>query len=102
MVKVRRNGRWEVLKGIKPERQSDPVFRTLLQKEFDIASRLDHDNIVRAYRMEEHPELGICIAMDYVDGRSLSDFLAERLSRELRKKVALQRWRHWTTVTPSR
>ena len=90
VVKVCRNGRWEVLKGLKPDRQSDPVFRTLLQKEFDIASRLDHDNIVRAYRMEEHPELGICIAMDYVDGRPLSDFLAEHPSRELRKKVALQ------------
>lgn len=90
VVKVRRNGRWEVLKGIKPDRKSDPVFQTLLQKEFDIASRLDHDNIVRAYRMEEHPELGICFAMDYVNGRPLSDFLAERPSRELRKKVALQ------------
>lgn len=90
VVRVRRNGRWEVLKGIKPDRQSDPVFRTLLQKEFDIASRLDHDNIVRAYRMEEHPELGICISMDYVNGRPLSDFIAERPSRELRKKVALQ------------
>ncbi len=90
VAKVRRNGRWEVLKGLKPELCADILYVSLLRKEHSIATRLNYPNIVQTYGMVDDEELGLCIAMEYVDGRSLADFLAEKPSRHLRLRVAHQ------------
>ncbi len=49
---------------------------------------LNHPNIVRTYGHENVPELGECIIMEYVDGRTLADFVRENPTSAQRRQVA--------------
>ena len=87
IVKTLRDGRWVVLKGLKPEKVSDSLCLAMLGKEYAIAMQMNHPNIVQVYSCETNAELGPCIVMQYVDGRTLADFLAENPSKKQRMKV---------------
>lgn len=87
IVKTRRDGRWVVLKGLKPEKVFDSLCLAMLGKEYAIAVQMNHPNIVQVYSRETNAELGPCIVMEYVDGRTLADFLAEKPSKKQRLKV---------------
>lgn len=67
---------------------TDPTAHRMLRKEFEALASLDHPNIVRVLDMYDNTPLGPAILMEYVQGRTLSEFLAEKPSRFLRKKVA--------------
>ena len=90
LFKAQRNGQWFVLKALKPECQQDPVYQGMLEKEFDLMMQLNHPNVVRLYSKEEDSVAGVCMVMEYVDGRTLGDFLAENPSRSVRESVARQ------------
>ena len=90
LFKAQRNGQWFVLKALQPEYQQDPVYQGMLEKEFDLMMQLNHPNIVRIYSKEEDSVAGVCMVMEYVDGRTLGDFLAENPSRSVRESVARQ------------
>ena len=90
LFKAQRNGLWFVLKALKTECQQDPVYQGMLEKEFDLMMQLNHPNIVRIYSKEEDSLAGVCMVMEYVDGRTLGDFLAENPSRSVRESVARQ------------
>lgn len=87
LTKAQRYGMWNVLKGLKPQYSSDQQYVEMLSKEFALMVGLTHPNIVRTYGHENVPELGECIVMEYVDGRTLADFIAEKPSLEQRKQV---------------
>ena len=87
LVKARRQGRWFMLKGLKPEFQGQAVYLELLKKEYALMVQLDHPNVVKAYAKEENAVLGPCIAMEYVDGVRLDEFLAGKPSATARRKV---------------
>lgn len=90
VVKVRRQGKWFILKGLKPEYRDQQAYVELLKKEFELANQLDHPNIVKVLAKEMDPEIGPCIVMEYVDGVTLDEFLATKPSVAARKKVVLQ------------
>ena len=90
LFKAQRNGQWFVLKALKPEYQQDPMYQGMIEKEFDLMMQLNHPNVVRIYSKEEDSVVGICMVMEYVDGRTLGDFLAENQSRNVRDSVARQ------------
>ena len=90
LFKAQRNGQWFVLKALKPECQQDPVYQGMFEKEFDLMMQLNHPNIVRIYSKEEDPVAGVCMAMEYVDGRTLGDFLEENPPQNVRESVARQ------------
>ena len=90
IFKVCRNGRWQVLKCLQPDFAADAFWMGVLEKEFDIAKDLDHPNIVRVRGRENNPDVGPCIVMDYVEGRTLAKFLKENPSKEKRRKVVEQ------------
>lgn len=71
LCKAKRYGRWWVLKGLKKPYRQDENYKNLLHKEFDILISLQHPNIVSAYSMEEIPEMGTCIVMEWIDGITL-------------------------------
>ena len=50
----------------------------MLRKEFDILISLQHPNIVSALSCEEIPGMGYCIVMEWIDGRTLGDFIKEQ------------------------
>lgn len=87
LVKVQRQGRWFLLKGLKPEFRQKPVYLELLKKEYALMVQLDHPNIVKAYAKEVNDELGPCIVMEHIDGVNLDDFLKSKPSRQARRKV---------------
>ena len=90
VVKVRRQGKWFILKGLKPEYRDQQAYIELLKKEFELATQLDHPNIVKVLAKELNPEIGPCIVMEYVDGVILDEFLATKPSVVARKKVVEQ------------
>lgn len=75
--RVDRGGRFRVLKCLKPQFRDDPLYERLLLKEFDIGYSLNHENICEYYSFGSDPDLGNCIEMEWVDGRTLEEFLAE-------------------------
>ena len=90
VVKMRRQGKWFILKGLKPEYRDLQAYIELLKKEFDLSAQLDHPNIVKAFAKEMNDELGPCIVMEYVDGMRLDAFLEGNPSKEARRKVVDQ------------
>lgn len=88
LMKAQRYGIWNVLKGLKPEYTADKQFAQMLTKEYTLMVGLNHPNIVRTYGHENVPELGECIIMEYVDGRTLSDFVRENPTSAQRRQVA--------------
>ena len=90
VVKVRRQGKWFILKGLKPEYRDQQAYIELLKKEFELGTQLDHPNIVKVLAKEMNPEVGPCIMMEYVDGVPLDEFLAAKPSANARKKVVEQ------------
>ncbi|MCR5038188.1 MAG: serine/threonine protein kinase [Bacteroidales bacterium] len=90
LVKVKRQGRWFLLKGLKAEYRSKPVYFELLKKEYALMVQLDHPNIVKAYAKEMNDEMGPCIVMEYIDGMTLDRFLESKPTRQARRKVVDQ------------
>ena len=90
LFKAQRNGQWFTLKTLKPEVANDPVYQGMLEKEFDLMMQLNHPNIVRVYSKEVDAVAGNSIVMEYVDGRTLGEFLSENPSRSVRESVARQ------------
>lgn len=76
LCKAKRYGRWWILKGLKEVYRQDENYKNLLQKEFDILISLQHPGIVSASSLEDVPGLGTCIVMEWVDGLTLSEWVA--------------------------
>ena len=82
LCKAKRYGRWWVLKGLKEPYRQDENYKNLLHKEFDILISLQHPNIVSAYSMEEIPEMGTCIVMEWIDGITLEHWSGKKTEGE--------------------
>lgn len=87
LVRAQRYGVWNVLKGLKAEYASDEQCQAMISKEFSLMVGLNHPHIVRAYGLEQIPEIGTCIVMEFVDGRTLSEFMAQKPSLPQRRQV---------------
>lgn len=87
LMKVRRQGRWFMLKGLKAEFRDQAVYLELLRKEYALMVELDHPGVVKTYAKEVDDRLGPCIVMEYIDGVRLDEFLAGKPSAAARRKV---------------
>lgn len=87
---ARWNSRRYVLKSLRGEFASNPVYIKALRKEFELGVRLDHPGIIRVVAFEEIDTLGKCIVMEWVDGRPLNEFLRKGVTRRERRKIATQ------------
>ncbi len=90
LYKAQRNGQWFTLKTLKSEVANDPMYQGMLDKEFNLMMQLNHPNVVRVYSREEIPNFGPCIVMEYIDGRTLGDFLSEKPTQSVRESVVRQ------------
>ncbi len=90
LFKAARYGKWYVLKGLQPQHASDPLYMAMLEKEFEMAVKMEHPNIVHVYSHETDAVVGPCIVMEYIDGRTLAEFLKENPPMALRRKVVHQ------------
>ncbi|MDE6697704.1 MAG: serine/threonine protein kinase [Muribaculaceae bacterium] len=78
-------GRRVAIKGLKSEYRSSEFHRMLLQKEFEVTSSMNHQNIVGAMSMADVPDIGTAILMEYIDGITLSDYLDSHTVLEVSK-----------------
>lgn len=90
LFKAVRYGKYFILKGLREEYIDDKLYQGLIAKEFDILISLNHPNIVRCYGIECVGDLGLCIVMEYIDGRPLDKFLQSKPSFATRKKIVKQ------------
>ena len=89
LFKAQRYGKWFVLKGLQPEFQGKAVYNELLTKEFELGVQMDHPNIARVFSWEACDSVaGPCVVMEYVDGCTLKEFLAQKSTRTVRMKIA--------------
>ena len=87
---AKRYGKRYLLKGISPEYQSLTDIRLLQEKEFSFGISLSHSNIAETYSLEDVPEIGRCIVMEYVDGLTLAEWIKTSPSRAQRERVLAQ------------
>lgn len=89
LVRAKRYGRWWMLKGLKEPYRNDAVYQVLLQKEYEITSQLQHPMVVSVFSLEEVEGLGHCIVMEWIEGQTLKEWLAQgKHSRKQRRHVA--------------
>ena len=79
LVKAWRDGQWWMLKGLKPEHESDPVMQELLRKEFDLCMLLRHTGVVGCVSFEKVDELGgSFIVQELIEGCTLTQWLESK------------------------
>lgn len=75
--KAKRYGKWYVIKSLTDKEKDNPRYQSLLEKEFDIAIQLSHQNVVQTVTFEDIPQLGICIVQEFIDGVTWNDFFSK-------------------------
>ena len=58
LYRVRRYGRWYVLKGLLEEFRGNPFYEEWLYKEYSIGVSLDNNNIIRVESLEDDAVVG--------------------------------------------
>ena len=77
LYKAKRYGKWYVLKRLTDKEKDNPRYQSLLEKEFDIAIHLSHQNVVQTVTFEDIPQLGLCIVQEFIDGVTWNDFFSK-------------------------
>lgn len=85
-----KHGKRFILKGLREEFRHSTAHQALLKKEFTIGAEIEHAGIVRTLDYVEVEGIGECIQIEYVDGRTLSDWLTENPTRGARRRVLAQ------------
>ncbi|MFI3265692.1 MAG: serine/threonine-protein kinase [Rikenellaceae bacterium] len=67
-----------VVKALSESCRGDLLYESILRKEFEIGYSLDHPNICRTVSFERFEEVGNAIVMEWVDGRTLDRYIAEK------------------------
>ena len=75
--KAKRYGKWYVIKSLTDKEKDNPRYQSLLEKEFDIAIQLSHQNVVQTVSLEDIPQLGLCIVQEFIDGMTWNDFFSK-------------------------
>ena len=88
IYRAQMGGKWVVLKAAKPTEGELTRNQLLLEREFEIMNRLDSIYVVQTIAMVDDPLLGRAILMEYVNGRTLDKFVAEKPSLSERRRVA--------------
>ena len=76
LYRVERDGKFRVLKAIRPDLRGEHRYEALLRKEYEIGYSLDHPAIRAVYAFGHAEALGNYIEMEWVDGCSLAQYLA--------------------------
>lgn len=87
IVRARRHNQWWVLKSMKGDYAQQPFFLQMLQKEYDILTRLHHSGIDRPISIECVEGYGPCLVMECIEGVTLDQFHTDR---DRRRRVAHQ------------
>ena len=88
---VRKHGKWIMLKALKKEFRDNPIYKSIIEKEFDTRYNLAHANIVMVNDFEEIPGIGMAIVTEDVYGYSLRRLIDEkRLTPKIIQRLVSQ------------
>ena len=88
LYRVCKNGRFFVYKALKQELRGNLLYEELLDKDFNIGFSLNHIGICQYFAKIQHPVLGNCIVMEWIDGCTLEEFISQgKMTRALSKKI---------------
>lgn len=88
IYRAAKDGRWFVLKGLRDDIVGDHERnRYLLEREYELMRSLQSPFVVQVWGMENDPVVGLCIAMEYVEGQTLDKWLQTQPSRADRKQI---------------
>lgn len=90
LIRAKRDGKWWVLKALAPDVRHNEVFRSLLHKEYDILSKIQHPGVVYVEGIEEVDGYGECLVQEWIDGVTLDEWLSTPHTRSQRRQVAHQ------------
>lgn len=60
----------------------------ILKREYELSIGCDHPHIAHIYTLEQETVVGQGIVMEYIEGRTLGEYLAERHSTSERRRIA--------------
>lgn len=84
LYRVRKAGKYFI---IKTPKEKDGRSIAMLKREYELSIGRQHPNVVNVFTFEESTVVGPGIVMEYVDGRTLTAFLAENPSQTMRRRV---------------
>ena len=87
LYRVRKSGKYFIIKTPKEDTGENSA---LLQREYELSIGKSHPNIVNIFTYEPQSIVGPGIVMEYIDGRTLTEFIAENPPAEARKRVFKQ------------
>ena len=88
---IDKDGRFRILKALKPSFRGQARYESLLRKEYEIGYTLSHTAIREVYDFRNIPGLGNCIEMEWVDGVTLAEFLSKgHPGKTILRKIAFQ------------
>lgn len=71
---------------IKTTKDNSEAQQRMLRREYELSLECDHHNIVHIYTIEQLP-IGMGIVMEYIEGRTLTEFIAENPSKKERQRI---------------
>ena len=84
LFRVSRAGKYFIIKTTK-DNSGDEL--SMLRREYELSIGCDHPHIIHVYTFEEHTPVGAGIVMEYVEGRTMTEWLAENPTRESRRRI---------------
>lgn len=87
LYRMRRMGRLFIAKTIP---YNDARSLELLKREYELSLGLSHPNIIHVYTYETDTPVGAAIIMEYIDGCTLAEYLADNPDKTSLKRIFLQ------------
>lgn len=84
LYRVSRAGKYFIIKTAK---ENSGAYMDLIRREYELSIALSHPYIVSVFTFEETTPVGPGIVMEYIDGHTLTEFLAQNPSRKLRQRA---------------
>ena len=84
LYRVRKAGKYFI---IKTPKDTSARSLAMLKREYELSIGRQHPNVVNVFTFEESTVVGPGIVMEYVDGRTLTAFLAENPTPAMRRRV---------------
>lgn len=91
LYRYNKDGKFRILKGLKPSFIGNPIYERLLKKEYEIGYELEHPNICKIYSFSNIKGIGNAIEMEYIDGSTLDDTITySNISKKAVEKILCQ------------
>ena len=87
LYRVSRAGKYFIIKTAK---ENSGAYMDLIRREYELSIALSHPYIVSVFTFEEVTPVGPGIVMEYIDGCTLTEFLAQNPSKKHRQRLVEQ------------